>query len=141
MSAWTPARFYVASRASVPERAAMWRRLRAEGAPIISTWIDEAGEGETADFGELWQRVEREIKSATALIFYAKPDDLPLKGALVEVGMALASRVPVYVVVPDIKMCPRTNRPIGSWISHWLVRRFDTVEQAIQAAEARGDAP
>lgn len=44
---------YVASRASIPERGAMWRRFRAQGVPITSSWIDEDGEGQTADFREL----------------------------------------------------------------------------------------
>ena len=40
---------YVASRVS---RAEMWRGYRDEGGvPIVSTWIDEAGDGETDDFG------------------------------------------------------------------------------------------
>src|SRR5690242_3408330 len=32
--------FYVASRASIPERAAMWRWIRRCGVRINSTWID-----------------------------------------------------------------------------------------------------
>src|SRR5690606_5090911 len=52
---------YVASRASAPERPAMWRKLRDHGHPIISTWIDEAGEGESHDLGDLWGRILREV--------------------------------------------------------------------------------
>ena len=52
---------YVASRASVPARGAMWRRLRSEGWPIVSTWIDEDGEGQTDDFSDLWERIHREV--------------------------------------------------------------------------------
>lgn len=52
---------YVASRASIPERGAMWRHYRSRGVPIISSWIDEDGEGETSDFTLLWMRIESEI--------------------------------------------------------------------------------
>ena len=45
---------YIASRASIRARAARWRHLRdVEGWHIVSSWIDEDGEGETDDFGEL----------------------------------------------------------------------------------------
>lgn len=53
---------YVASRASIPERNAMWRHYRdVHKIPIISSWIDEAGEGQTDDFSKLWIRIISEI--------------------------------------------------------------------------------
>lgn len=112
---------YVASRASVPARGRMWRDYRSAGYPIISTWIDEDGEGATADLGELWSRIIAEVTSAKRLVLYAEPYDLPLKGALVEVGMALAAGVPVVAVLPGIALEPRSMRPIGSWLKHPLV--------------------
>lgn len=127
---------YVASRASVPERAAMWRRLRDEGAPIVSTWIDEAGEGETADLSELWERVAREVRSAAALVLYAERDDFPLKGAYIEVGMALALGRPVYVVLPGVELESRSCRPTGSWVRHPTVTICATVEEAMARASA-----
>lgn len=113
-------RVYVASRASVPERPAMWRRLRDDGYTIVSSWIDEAGQGETASFADLWKRVVREIRSATRFVLYVEHDDFPLKGALVEVGVALAASVPVYVVAPGVTI-GADYRPIGSWLAHPLV--------------------
>lgn len=133
-----PERFYVASRASVPERSAMWRSLRASGWQITSTWIDEAGEGETEDFGELWQRIMREIAAADALILYAEKDDFPLKGALVEVGIALGMKKPVFVCLPGVELQGRTFRPIGSWITHSLVKQVASVEEIKDKAPARG---
>jgi hypothetical protein len=124
---------YVASRASVPARSEMWRRLRSEGFPIISTWIDEAGEGETQDFGELWTRIAREIASARGLVLYAEPGDFPLKGALIEVGLALGMGKPVGVVLPGVELDGRTLRPVGSWFSHHLVCGYETVEGALIA--------
>lgn len=124
---------YGASRASVPERGAMWRRLRATGAPIIASWIDEDGEGQTDDVGALWLRIEREVTSAALLILYVEPEDFPLKGALVEVGMALAAHVPVVCVLPGVVLEPRSMRPLGSWARHPLVSFADTVEEAIAA--------
>jgi hypothetical protein len=124
---------YVASRASVPERSAMWRRLRAEGWPIVSTWIDEAGEGETENFAELWLRISREIASAGKLIFYAEAGDFPLKGALIEVGIALGLGKTVCAVLPGVQMESRTYRPVGSWIAHPQIHIFDTVEAALAA--------
>lgn len=132
--------FYVASRASVPERSASWRAFRDQGVPIVSTWIDEAGDGETADFSELWDRINREIASCIGLVLYAEETDFPLKGALVEVGIALALNKPVAVVL-DFEPAGRTFRPIGSWITHRNVIRSDTCEQAFAAIRERAISP
>lgn len=132
---------YVASRASVPERGAMWRALRAQGAPIVSSWIDEDGEGATDNFGDLWERICREVTGAAALILYAEPSDFPLKGAYIEVGMALAAGVPVYAVLPGVKLEPRSMRPVGSWLMHPLVEVSDSVDTALSAALARASFP
>lgn len=124
-------RIYVASRASLPERPAMWRKLRSAGWLITSTWIDEAGEGETASFADLWHRIEVEIKASDGLILYAERDDFPLKGALIEVGMALGMRKPVAVVLagePFLEL--RSLRPVGSWLHHGLCNVFGSVEEA-----------
>lgn len=123
---------YIASRASVPERARRWRRLRDEyGWEIVSSWIDEAGEGETVDFTDLWDRVLREIRSSKKLVLYAEPDDFPLKGALIEVGMALALDKPVVVCLPEVLLQKRSMHPVGSWLSHWNVVRMDRLEDAL----------
>lgn len=125
----TPTKFYVASRASLPERSAMWRDLRSSGWVITSTWIDEAGEGETEDFGELWIRIAFEIWVADALVLYAETDDFPLKGALVEVGIALALNKAIYVCLPGVELHARTARPIGSWIFHPNVKRIEALNE------------
>ena len=122
-----PDRIYIASRASIPERAAEWRRFRTNGVDIVSSWIDEADEGQTADFSELWQRIWREIASCNRLVLYAEPSDFPLKGALVEVGMALAMERPIVVCLPGVTVHGRTHRPIGSWIAAKSVTRNDSI--------------
>lgn len=124
---------YVASRASIPARSEMWRALRAQGCPIVSTWIDEAGEGQTASFPELWERIEREIDACVSLVLYVEPDDFPLKGALIEVGMALGRGKPVAVVLGrGLVLAPRSSRPLGSWVAHPLCSLHDTIEGALQ---------
>ena len=122
---------YVASRASLPERPAMWRALRAAGWRTASTWIDEAGDGQTADFADLWQRIEDEIRASDGLILFAARDDFPLKGALIEVGMALGMRKPVAVVLDGPPFLePRSLRPVGSWLYHGRCQLFGTVSEA-----------
>jgi hypothetical protein len=125
-------KIYVASRVL---HADLWKSLREPGAHIIATWIDEAGEGETADFVELWQRIRGEIASCDVLVFYAAGvQDFPFKGALVEVGMALALGKPVYAALEDVMLDGRTMRPVGSWLLDRNVRRFDTLEDAMREA-------
>ena len=121
---------YVASRASIPERPAMWKSLRDSGWLITSTWIDEAGPGQTADLCELWYRIESEIRSSDGLILYAEKTDFPLKGAFIEAGMALGMRKPVAVVMGGPKFISRDLDPIGSWIFHGRCEPFSTLDAA-----------
>lgn len=120
---------YVASRT---HHAAMWRRYRADGYPIISTWIDEAEVGQTADLGKLWMRIVREVSGAARFVLYIEPADFPLKVALIEVGMALSAVVPIRVVVPKVELEPRSMRSIGSWVKHPFVHFNETLEAALQ---------
>jgi len=85
---------YVASKA---KHGAMWRKYRAEGMPITSTWIDESEHGQTADWADLWQRAIHEASTCAAMIIYSE-DGETQKGQLVELGAALAHDRPVYAV-------------------------------------------
>jgi hypothetical protein len=127
---------YVASRASIPERGAMWRRFRRRGIPITSSWIDEDADGQTADFSELWERIIREVVWANSVVLYAESNDFPLKGAFIEVGIALGMGKHVIVCLPDVELEPRSYRPIGSWINHPLVTRIDDIEDAVRIASS-----
>lgn len=124
-------RIYIASRASIPERAALWREYRRRGVPITSSWIDEDGEGQTQSFTDLWDCITYEIAQADRLVLYAETDDFPLKGALIEAGIALGMKREVTVCLPNVELHPRSFRPIGSWIAHPLVVREDDIEKAM----------
>lgn len=100
-----------------------WRRLRNAGVPTASTWIDEAGEGQTADYAELSERCLREIAGAEFLLLYCEPGEL-LKGALLEAGAALAVGTPVRLVGD----CPSLSRVFRK---HPLWREFSSVDDAI----------
>lgn len=131
-------KIYCASKTS---HAKMWRRLRAEGIPIISTWIDEAEAGQTADLGELWARIHREVVTADRLVIYAEALDFPLKGALIEAGMAMAAGIPVAVVIAsDVRIELPSHRPIGSWVRHPGVTVLPTLSDAFHA-EIQSRAP
>lgn len=119
---------YTASRT---RHAGIWQAFRQEGFSIVATWIDEAGPGETADMGELWQRCIQEAKNVSALVLY-REDNEPLKGALVEVGAALANGVPVFTVGCG-------NLSEYSWLHHPLVRQCATLREAMLFAENEAD--
>jgi hypothetical protein len=112
----------------------MWRDLRKSGVEITSTWIDEAGEGESACLTDLWRRIMWEVKEADALILYVEQDDFPLKGALIEIGAAMALGKRVLVVAPGVELEPRSMRPLGSWAMHPLVTFHETMTHALQHA-------
>ncbi len=83
--------------ASKVRHAQMWKSMRDNGIDIISTWIDEAGPGESMDMVDLATRCIKESSEADALLLYGEVDEI-LKGALLEVGSALASGKKVYCV-------------------------------------------
>jgi len=125
---------YVASRV---KHAKLWQTFRAAGVLINSSWIDEAGDGETDDFEELWARIETEIRRSVAVVLYVNEEDFPLKGALIECGMALAMGKPVFVSTNAI-LEGRTMRPLGSWILDRRVTMCDSLDAAIAAAIRTG---
>lgn len=86
---------YIASKVKHADR---WRFLRDKlGYPIISTWIDEAGEGQSKDLGDLWQRCITEASSAKVLVVNRELGET-LKGAWIEMGAALAVGVPILAI-------------------------------------------
>ena len=62
------------------------------------------------------------------------PGDFPLKGAYVEVGVALGLDIPVFAVLPGVELEPRSDRPVGSWIRHPCVTLCPTLEDALRRA-------
>lgn len=131
---------YIASRASLPERPAAWRKLRdVDGYMITSSWIDsidktvEFQSSEESDklMSDLWLKFVNEISQSERLIVYVEKDDFPLKGTLVEVGVAIGCGIPIYIVAPGVVIEKDTYRPIGSWIKHPLVKVVDSMSEAL----------
>lgn len=85
---------YIASKT---KHAELWRFLRLVGWPISCTWIDESESGQTSDFNNLWNRCITEVKQAELLIIYKEPEDI-LKGAWIELGVALAEGIEVAAI-------------------------------------------
>ena len=124
--------FYVASRASNLDRPRMWARVRAEhGYHFTSTWVDIALAGTVPDLADLWTDIAAEIAACDCLVLYVAPEDFPLKGALVEVGMALALSKAVRVVAEGVDLDPVDCKPLGSWARHPLVAFASTVDEAL----------
>ncbi len=103
--------FYTASKTN---HAAKWRQLRARGHNIIATWIDEADEGQSADYADLAERCIAEAAAADVTILYCQPGEI-LKGALLEVGAALAAGKEVRCV-GDCESISRVFRKHPRWI-------------------------
>lgn len=119
-------KFYVASKT---RHAEMWKKLRARGLTVTSSWIDEAGEGETGDYKELWDRIEREVRGSDALLFYADGSDSGWKGAFFEAGIAVGHGIPIYMILDHVKLEGITDRPLGSWIRHPAVTMVSSIAQ------------
>lgn len=125
---------YVASRASIPARGKMWRDIRDRGGLITSTWIDEDGPGQTVSMSELWERIAEEVRSSSHLVLYVERSDLPLKGALIEVGMALAAGLEVRIVERGFRGMDEPKKLLGSWIEHPMVSFWEEPEQAVRTS-------
>lgn len=119
-AASAPRGIYIASKA---KHGGRWRELRASGVPIVASWIDEAEEGATSDWADLWSRCIGEASGAVAVVVYVEPYEIH-KGSLVELGAALHAGVPVFWVGPEYSTAPR----------HRLVQRVETIERAIAMA-------
>lgn len=129
--------FYVASRASNPERPRMWTAMRdVHGFDINSTWIDAAAAGLEVDFVQLWDTISSEIAACDCLVLYVEPQDFPLKGAFVEVGRALGLGTPIRIVAPGIGLDTSDCKPLGSWAKHRLVSFHPTVLEALATAQS-----
>ena len=94
--------FYIASKTTHAEQ---WRAMRQSGIRINATWIDEAGEGQSADYSELAARCIAEACGADAVVLYCEAGEI-LKGAMIEVGAALA----VGKEVRCVGDCPSISR-------------------------------
>lgn len=113
---------YIASKTI---HAPRWRDLRACGAPIISTWIDEAGKGESPDLSDLWMRCISESSRCRALVAYREPGEI-LKGTFIEIGCALSHRKPVFLV--------GFGDGTLSFVNHPLCTQASSIEEAIGLA-------
>lgn len=120
---------YTASKSCHGPRWQEFRSAWADlGVRVASTWIDESGEGETADFSDLWRRCIDEASTADLLVCYHEDGEV-WKGAFIEIGAALACGKPVYVI----------GRPPGSWIHHPLVTLATDPDDAVMDFLARAD--
>ena len=111
---------YIASKLKHMDK---WKKLRSKGVTFISTWIDEPNyiNKNSPELVGLWEKYIKEASSAKALIAYLEPGEI-MKGALVEIGAALAHNVPVFLV----------GEFDGSWQVHPLCKKCGTIKEAIE---------
>lgn len=110
---------YVASKTKHAKR---WLTFRDAGYPINSTWLNEAGPNESSDLTDLWTRCCIEAKQAGVLVAYREKGEI-LKGAMIEIGVALSAPKPVLIVGdwenmsflhhPTVKQVPTLNEAMG----------------------------
>jgi hypothetical protein len=116
-------RVYTASKLT---DAPLWRSLEKDWPHVIfhARWLRHIDVG-TPDTPKLaasyWLEDEQDVVSADALIVYSE-SNTPLRGALVEIGMAIAFGVSV-IVVGD-------NPAFGTWQYHPGVHRVPDLKAA-----------
>lgn len=114
---------YVASKV---KHAPLWRQYRNQGYPIIASWIDQDAPGVITDWAVFWDRLVKEASTCRALVAYRADDTEVWKGALVEIGSALAHGIPVFIA---------GKLPEGhSWLEHPLVELYHGLDRAMELA-------
>ena len=114
---------YVASKA---KHGPMWKEYRdIDLYPITSTWIDECGAGETSDWPDLWTRCVKEASECGCLVAYRANENEEMKGAMVEIGAALAHGKRVFCV----------GFEYASFVRHPLVTSTACVATALRMAK------
>ena len=113
--------------ASKPRHSPMWRARREEGHEIIATWIDYGPEdSDIPDWEKLWLDCVDEASRADITLVYLEDGD-ELRGAYVEMGVALAAGKRVYMVNRD-------KVRVTDAIHHPMVTEFATLDEALNAA-------
>lgn len=124
---------YMASKA---RHAPMWIGLRNEGWNIISKWIDVWEKGAIEDWSSHWEGCIHEAARAQFTIaFVLRGEDM--KGALVEVGAALAwNRTVIFVGETDYLAEKRYTM-----FEHPLVVTMSSLDGALAYIEQRRRPP
>jgi hypothetical protein len=117
-------RVYVASKA---KHAGWWQALRASGLDICATWVDwpfnhNGCEPSPADWAEHWQKCVDQAATCDVLLLHAIDGEVQ-RGALIELGAALATNRKVFIVSPYD----------WSWKHHPAVTVFSSLADAIKA--------
>lgn len=112
---------YVASKTKHFKK---WLAFRDAGYAINSTWLDEALPGQSKDLGDLWVRCCMEVNQAGVLVAYREKGEI-LKGAMIEIGVALSKPKPVLLVGDWEDM---------SFLQHPTVKRISTLNEAMAMA-------
>lgn len=113
--------------ASKVKYAPLWLKFRETGVNIISTWIDEAGPGQSKSYKDLSLRCFQEVSQCDFVVLYCEDEDI-LKGALMEVGAAIALGKRVICVGWCASISP-------VFIFHPLWHNCDTLENALKQSD------
>src|SRR6266536_2728605 len=126
-------KIYVASKAK-RFHLKLWRRLRDELAAfnivITSSWITLDNEPHEKDaWIKLWTDCISEASSCSILLALYRVKENP-RGQNVEIGAALASGVPVYIVRPK-------GLKVGDFCWHPLITLFDSLDEALESIKEK----
>lgn len=117
-------KIYIASKT---KHAGHWLKLRVmkPDHTFTSTWIDEACEGQTRDYSELATRCLADVAQSDYLLLYCAAGEI-LKGALIEVGAALA-------LGKEVRCVGDSGNLSRVFARHPLWRWFSSIDAALSA--------
>ncbi len=118
--------------ASKTRHANIWRKLRDNGIlNIIATWINVDENDRNFDWEKLWIDCASESAAADITLVYLEDGDT-LRGAYVEMGIAIASGRTVFLVNPH-------GENVTDARHHPLVSEFRYLTDAIAAIRRMGN--
>jgi hypothetical protein len=104
--------------------APKWIKLRDEGLPIISSWLNTHKIGEVRDWQGYWYDRIAEVTNSDFLIIYKEKNEI-FQHSLIDLGAALAHYIPVLSV--GCEDCV--------WRHHRIVTTCLTIKEALEKAE------
>lgn len=94
-------KIYVASKVKWRYLWHSWRRNIPSNVQINARWLDVYDVTGDAGCAELWQTIVEDVRDCDALIVLRADGDEQLKGAYIEIGIALALGKPILAVGLD----------------------------------------
>lgn len=118
--------------------AEMWQLLRRDrGVPINSSWIYDPTQFDLMNRNQCskaWAKYVKEVREASCVLAYTTDGDKPLKGGLIEIGIAIGLGKLIFLVAESKDFSTDWMHNLGTWIHHDAVVKCFNLQDGIDLA-------